>query len=64
MSILSDAEKLAKGIYVRCSCNNVYLLQKAHCPFCGRFNHASDAKHCAVCGAEKDNWISEPEPKE
>ncbi len=64
MSILSDAQKLAKGEYVRCACNNVYKVAKTHCPFCKRFNHASDASHCAVCGAAKDNWIDKDAPKE
>ena len=45
----SDADKLARG-WVMHDCGNVIDPQSAHCPLCKRFNHATNAENCTLCG--------------
>ena len=46
----TEKELLTTGLYVRCICMNVIPLKAVHCPYCKRFNAATTAQHCPMCG--------------
>lgn len=46
----TEEELLKAGTHVMCLCHNAIPVETINCPYCHRFNSATTAKHCPLCG--------------
>lgn len=60
--VLTGQESKFADNHVRCVCHNVIHVNNAYCPFCNRFNAATNQSQCPTCGQDLQA-VKEPAPE-